>query len=199
MELYYEKNVTNEKMRENPTKTKILLIIKYICIGLLIFGGIILFLATISNGTDLLTNLTKLSFVYVLLIVPCAGGIWMTSKYIKERNCEYDYIIISNTLRIVRIINDKKRTSIIYTDLINVEKVGFTDSEDFKNKYLTNESLQKVTAFCNLQDRYMYIVCGNDGKRCLVLCEIDEGMINALKKTISVYGILADEILKYGK
>lgn len=186
MDLYYEKNVINTKMRENPKSAKFYKGIRTACIVLIFIVVFYLFFRPL---------VFEIIFAYIILLAPPIGGIIFANQNLKSKFCEYDYIISSSDLKIVRIYNETKRVTIVKTEMINVERIGFTNTEEY-NKLLNYPHLNKVMAFCNLNEQYLYIFASVDGQKSMILCEYDEEFIDTLKRAVKGYGVFADEIRK---
>ena len=186
MDFYYEKNVINTTMRENPKSLKFYKGIRTACIVLIFIVVFYLFFRPL---------VFEIIFAYIILLTPPIGGIIFVNYNLKSKFCEYDYIISSNKLRIVRIYQETKRVSIVLTEMINIDRIGFSDSEEYK-KLINYPNLNKIMAFSNLSDKYLYIFGSVNGQKSIILCEYDDDFIEALKLSVKGYGVFADEIRK---
>ncbi len=107
----------------------------------------------------------------------------------------YDYILVDDEIRFVKVINNKKRKVIIKFIDKDIIKAGFVSSADFE-KLFTNKSIKKAYAkskLLNENDFYFHI--NNDTENKLVILTYNQQFLYyVLKKTSKK--ILDSEFIK---
>jgi hypothetical protein len=191
MDNYYEKNIVNEEVRNHPQKLMFWVILRIVFSVFLAVGILILL-----NFLDWFQADAKKVFfnilVFALVIFPGVGGILFSWRMIRKINCEYDYFISGTEIRFVRIINSKKRVTILRTELVNIEKVGYTDTEAFA--LIAEENRRSIPAYCNKYDKYLYITFTVMSEKVVVICEPDDDFVRELKKIAPSYGVFEAEL-----
>ncbi len=191
MNLYFEKNVINEKMKDNPAMGK-----KYetarIVIAIIMIVAILVLSNTLGwTDWNWLFNIALFS----IIIGPCITAILFMGRLLKKHCCEYDYIIANNELKIIRIYNQKRRETILTLDILNIERLGFSDESDYKS--VLEKAEKSYPAFCNNSENYLFIYCSVKSIKTIILCEYDQNLIDALKKSVASYGVFSDGFKKY--
>lgn len=190
MDVYYEKNIINERMRENYGKTKFLNVLWWIFVGVLAIGILILTSAPFTNDTP---HIIGRVLSYVFLIGTTVGGMVFINNYFKKNNSEYDYVVSSGTLRIIRIINEKKRVPILEVETLSVQYIGLTNTDEYSRlKDATGSKI--IDAYCSDDDVYVYIYCTIKSVKTIVLCEFDSEFIKAIKLSGLTYNTLGEEL-----
>lgn len=191
MNLYFEKNVINENMRDNPAKGKTFETLRIIVTAIMIV--VLTFLLWYVQWTD--ANWLFNVALFSIVLGPSITLILVFGRLLKKHCCEYDYIISNNELKIIRIYNYKKRETILTLDLSNALRIGFTSEDDFKQ--CEEKSEKKVAGFCNINEDYLYVFGTIKGINTLLICEFDADFITALKKSVASYGVFSEEFKKY--
>ena len=98
---------------------------------------------------------------------------------------EYDYSFITGSIRISKIIANRKRKLIYNFDAKNIEKIGYYDSETY-NKYQKSPGVKCVYLTSNQTPAegkdFFYIVANVKGSKKLMLLECSKNMIRAFIK-----------------
>lgn len=194
---YYEFNVSNP--RNNESGGKIFLTLKKASV-IIIMIAITLFLILIPWKTENVpTSITVFYNILILCIVvlPLLGCYFIFNKLAK-RYFEYDYFILGDVLKIVRIQNKISRKSVLEIDLSNIENIGIYNGESYK---IAVESVSKETSFaCNENsDFYLYVVALNEGKRELYVLEYDFKFVTALRKALKRETVFDKDVIGFLK
>ena len=191
MDNYFEKNIVNEAVRDHPSKLMIWVVLRVVFAVVLAVGILILI-----NFLDWYQADAKRVFfnivIFALVIFPCVGGILFCWRMIRKINCEYDYFISGTEIRFVRIINSRKRVTILRTELVNIEKVGYTDTDAFAE--IAEQKRRSVPAYCNKREKYLYLTFTVMSEKIVVICEPDDDFVKALKQTAPSYGVFSEEL-----
>lgn len=185
MEAFYEQNLINEKIDAHIKRTRALVIVNNVLWGL---GFAILFFVVIF------TTILK-SFIYflfgLLFCVPFLLSAFLLYTYIKKANCEYDYILTGDTLRIVRVVRRLKRKLIEAIPLSLVISIGGVQNESY-DKNFASKDIKKKFAICDYDavDNIAYILYKKDGEKIMTHIQPDEGLIAALRKCLPRIGII---------
>ncbi len=189
MDIYYEKNVINQKILQDDSRVKrfkTLRIVSCVAIALGVLAG--LYWLRWSDITIVFNILILACF-----IGPAIAGILLCTRALKQINCEYDYVLSGTDFRIIQIYDQNKRVKLVETDVVNFLQIGFTNSAEF-DKIKQMPKVKRVTAFCNDCDRYLYVYCTISGEKSIILCEYDDEFITVLRKYVPSYGVFCDEI-----
>lgn len=194
---YYEYNVNNP--RNSASGGKIYITLKKTAL-VMIMLTITLFLILMPWKTENVpTSLTVLYNILIICIVelPLLGGYFIFNKLAK-RYFEYDYFILGDVLKIVRIQNKISRKSVLEIDLSNIENIGVYNGESYK---VAVESVSKEISFaCNENsDFYLYVVALNEGKRELYVLEYDFGFVTALRKALKRETVFDKDLIGFLK
>ncbi len=145
----------------------------------------------LCNVMAVLFALTALFFVFILLLSPVDGYAWVLPLifivwnilmivlvlYIrsKQYNC-FDYIFVTGDIRIIKVINTKKRRKMIIVDSKDVFQVGRYESETY-NKYKNMPGVKVVFAPTNkfVADKPKYYLAATfEGVKYLIVLECTE-------------------------
>ncbi len=192
MNLYFEKNVINEKMRENPSKGKAYEITRIAVAIIMIVTLLVLINSLRWTDNGWFFNLV----LFAVVIAFCLTIILFCGQQLKKHCCEYDYIIADNEIKIIRIYNQKKRETILKFDISNIEHIGFA-SEEVNYKQYEAQSQKKCLAFCNSNENYLYVFGSVKSIKTILVCEFDSDFVLALKKSVASYGVFSEEFKKY--
>jgi len=167
-EVYYEET----SFPYDYDKQKILLIVCKVAIGFTILMGmfftLVLLLSPIENGGWIAPALSV--GMSILLIV----GLCLVKS--RLYSC-YDFIFVTGDIRIVKVVNTKKRKRIIVFDSSDVFQVGRFDSETY-NKHRSAPGVKVIYAPTNkyeVEDKPKYYIGATvDGVKYLVVLECTE-------------------------
>ncbi len=158
---------------KNEKKERILYLIsktvKIICLVLSAIIGILAF------------NFSTPLFILcaIFLINAIVWGVLQSKVY-----AFYDYILVDDEIRLIKVINNKRRKVIVRFIDKNILKAGFVSSSEFESLY-ENSEIKKVYAkskILNENDFYFYI--NNNGEDKLVILTYNQQFLYfVLKKT----------------
>ena len=174
-EFFYEESsiVQNEKSEKFKYNIfNVLLIISYV---LMVFWIIIVFFGYEFSGyivLDLIIILTPLALFI-------ATGI-LLGKFKNKFCIDYDYTLVTGSLRFSKVINNLKRKAITSFDCSAIEKLGEYGSETF-NKYslMPNVSTQILTSNSSPSTGkgFYYLVVNTEGDKKLFILESTDKLI----------------------
>lgn len=185
MEVFYEKNIINESIDKHKKRNTIFNVIRIVSIVLLVIEVYFFVVwqpipfdkGALAVTLCIFASLVLISFpVCVLLIF---------TRLLKRLNAEYDYYILGDIFRIVRVENRKKRKKMLETPLSAISSIGLVESEAY-DKFDIDKTIKKIHAFCNDDALLGYIMLSDDGEKKLVTIELDNEFIVNLKKTVSL-------------
>ncbi len=185
MEVCYEKNIINESIDKHKKRNTIFNIIRIVAIVLLVFE--IYFLIAwqpipIDKGIlavvlSIFASLVLISFPVCIILV--------FTRLLKRLNAEYDYYILGDIFRIVRVENRKKRKKMLETPISAISSIGLVESETY-DKFYADKYVKKIHAFCNDDTLLGYFMLSDDGEKKLVTMEFDNEFVANLKKAVSL-------------
>ncbi len=185
MEIYYEKNLSNEFMNEHPTRFNFFNLLKKISLTLLILATIFVLLfhdipLKINLISVLTTLLSAIGFLSPFIITHLIATIYLNKKAV-----EYDYHILGSTFRIIKVLNRKKRKLLIEIPISSISSIGAVNSPSYE-RYLSDKTVKKVNAYCNGNNELIYAFLPHDGERKLVIMESDAEYLSNLRKALSI-------------
>ena len=179
-EMLYEESAKCQNEKKESKIFKILLTFSIISFAFSMVGFFILI--NFMNLNDYwLFNV----IIYVLpIIFFLAMGIFLIK--FKNRFCvDYDYIFVTGSIRVSKVINNALRQTIYRFNCSQIEKIGPTDSKTFK-AYL-NSNLCKIELLTSNEqpqegkDFYYFIINYNNEKKLLIFECSKVFLINVLK------------------
>lgn len=185
MEVFYEKNIINESIDKHKKRNTIFNVIRIVSIVLLVievYFFVVWQPIPFDKGAFAVTlcifaSLVLISFPVCVLLV--------FTRLLKRLNAEYDYYILGDIFRIVRVENRKKRKKMLETPLSAISSIGLVESEAY-DKFDVDKTIKKIHAFCNDDALLGFIMLSDDGEKKLVTIELDNEFIVNLKKTVSL-------------
>ena len=196
MEVFFEKNIINESIDRHKKRNTIFNVIRIISIVLLVVE--IWFLITwqpipVDEGAlavvlCILYSLVIISFPICILLV--------FTRLLKKMNAEYDYYIMGDIFRIVRVENRKKRKKILEVPLSAISSIGLVESATY-DKFDADKTIKRLHAFCNDNALLGYFMLSQDGEKKIVILELDDEFITNLKRAFSLS--LFDDSIKLHK
>lgn len=181
MEIFFEKNIVNMGIDKHKKRNIVFNALRIAGIVLLILE--ILFIFTFQPfPTDKGAGVLIFSIVVSLgiLLFPIMM-ILIFTRLLNNLNAEFDYFIMGNTFRIVRVINRKKRKKFLEIPISAVSNVGLIESDNF-DRYNMDKTVKKVNAFCNDDSDLGYFFCSADGEKKLLILEFDLEFLTNLRK-----------------
>lgn len=192
-EVFYEETALTQN--EAPAKrkyyvAKIFMVVSYV---FAVLWGILSFTFII----DVKHLLSSLIFALIPLAMFIASGI-VLGKFKDKFYVDYDYTLITGSLRFSKVIKNYKRKHIINFDASDIEKMGLYGSESYERYSLMPELKAKILTSnetpCDGKDFY-YIVANFGGDKHMLVLECSETFIvNILKFTNR--SILDPELVK---
>ena len=183
MEVFYEKNIINESIDKHKKRNTVFNVIRIVSIVLLVIE-VYFFVVWLPIPFDkgalavtlcIFASLVLISFPVCVLLV--------FTRLLKRLNAEYDYYILGDIFRIVRVENRKKRKKMLETPLSAISSIGLVESEAY-DKFDIDKTIKKIHAFCNDDALLGYIMLSDDGEKKLVTIELDNEFIVNLKNDI---------------
>ena len=182
-ELFYEESANMAEGRSAKTKYyifKVLSIISYVLFGVWLFLFIMLYPFTGSAGQIILGMVFALLPAIIFLI----SGI-LLGKFKDKFYVDYDYTIVSGTIRFSKVIKEIKRKHIVSFDASDIEKIGKYGSELFE-KYSLMPDVKTVILTSNVspaeKKEFYYMVVNKDGEKKMYVLECTElFIVNVLK------------------
>jgi hypothetical protein len=192
MNLYFEKNVINEKMRDNPAKGKKYEVLRIVVTVIMLVLVLVLANTLPWSNSGWMFNIA----IFAAVIAPSVTIILFCGQQLKKHCCEYDYIIANNEIKVIRIFNQKKRETILTFDISNIERLGFASETEEYQEY-EKKADKKCLAFCNSNENYLYVFGSVKSLKTLLVCEFDADYVTALKKSVASYGVFSEEFKKF--
>ena len=132
-------------MIKKESAKKKYLIIKIIAITCFVLSAAWLFIAFFRMPTDGVNSNNLVLFLlqsFAPTIILFLIGLWLI--IIKDKICvDYDYTIVSGSVRIAKVINDVKRKPVIKFSNENIDKIGKLNSETYQN-YKKTPNIKEV-------------------------------------------------------
>ncbi len=192
MNLYFEKNVINERMRDKHSRGKKYEVLRIVIAVIMIISLLLLIYNLPWSSSVWMFNIA----IFAAVIAPCVTLILFFSQQLKKHCCEYDYILANNEIKVVRIFNQKKRDTILTIDITNIEHIGFASEENEYKEYNSKAS-KKYMAICNSNENYLFIYGTVKSVKTLLVCEYDADYVTALKKSVASFGVYSEEFKKF--
>ena len=177
MEVFLEKSITNKNIDKHATRNTILNVLKIVSI-VWFFAGIIIFLNVIPPGASPIA----IVFDVLLVFVPPVFLFIIMSKLLADLNPEYDYHIEGSDIRIVKILNRRRRKVVLRAKFNSIVTIGDANSSDLESAVASAD--KKIMAYCNEETPQVYIVFNDDGEKILLVLETDNEFLLALKRSI---------------
>ncbi len=184
MEVYFEKNVTNDNIDRHRTRNVIFQVLRIVFIALFI---VMLYFNLTYKGFTLEAGVAFLIlaiFISLLEIALPLVGIIIFHRLINVLNAEYDYFIVGTTFRVVRVFNRVKRKTFLELPLDSIAMIGLVESESY-NRYKADKRVKTINAYCNDNSALGYFYVTRDGDKKLLLLELDKNFIINLKKCLN--------------
>ena len=135
-----------------------------------LFGIAALFFLATMNG-----NLVKLIYAVFL------GLLSFMMYYLASRTrVEYDYTFTNGVLEIAKIINFKKRVSVVSIDVSVIQDMGPITSSRFQT-YFNNKDIKRVNAFLNKGEHLYYFKISQENKNIVYIFEPDGELAGLIK------------------
>lgn len=182
-DIFYEESSKTREERSAKTKYyifKTLSIISYVFFGIWLFLVVMLYQFKGSAGQIILGLLFALLPAAMFL----ASGI-LLGKFKDKFYVDYDYTLISGTIRFSKVIKEIKRKHIVSFETSELEKIGKYGSELYE-KYSLMPDVKTVILTSNVtpdeNKDFYYMVVNKDGEKKMYVIECTETFIvNVLK------------------
>jgi hypothetical protein len=177
-ELFYEESATTTNISQMKVKYYI---VKVIAIISLVIGVILTFLFLITVD---LTNIFQVVFFGLLMISSYILGIF----YMRKKDSfllDYDYTFVSGSVRISKVLNNKRRRLVISFNTNEIMQLGKFDSATYQN-IIKDPLNKKIIATPNSTaaegKNFYYIHFSTGGIKRIIVLECTElFMYNILK------------------
>ncbi len=196
MDFLYEECAVVSNPKSANTKFKFLKAISIIAYVLAIIWALIVFFVVEWPNVPLIIGINIVLCIIPLAFLIFAGYFFGKKKY----NCyvEYDYILISGSIRISKVMRNVKRKDLIFFECRDIEKIGLYNSETY-NLYENYSGIIKTVLTSNNEPKdnkdFYYFVVNTEGNKYLLIFECTEKfIINTLKFTSRT--ALEEELVK---
>ncbi len=184
MEVFFEKNIVNDKIEKHQSRTNVLTAVKYTMAGL-IFLAIFFVLSFQVIPADKGTGAIVISLlISALLISLPIVAYFVLSRIINKLNTEYDYYLRGTVFRIIGVYNRKRRKKVVEFPIDTISSIGTIASEAY-DKFMADRNVKKITAYCS-DENLCYIYSTYDGEKRMILVEMDADFLFSLKKTLNM-------------
>lgn len=180
MDIYYEKNVTNENIDKHKKRNTVLRVLKIVSIVWLILICIFVYMFFSWGGRGVVSIIVELVFLFV----PPICSILLFTKLLANLNCEYDYYVTDEKFRVIKVVNRVKRKKLLEVPLTSFVSVGSVESENFE-RYGADKSVKIVTAYCNDENYPIYVYLNDETERKLLVLETDDKFLIALRRALN--------------
>ncbi len=180
MEQYIEQTVSCD--RSGGKRAAYLLLCSAAVIFLLITA--VSAAAAISNNAD-----GSLKLNWIAVIAAAVSLILAVIAWIKKDNfcIDYDYAYFEGEISISAVYNSKRRKKLRDLKLGSVRICGSTASEPYR-KIAAQSSVNKHKWYANANNPLFFFLCEDGGSRSLVLLELDERIIDAVRRSKQLAG-----------
>lgn len=155
-------------------------------------GGI-----TSGNGETALSGGMQVFFniLIILSIELPILGCYFVFRRLASKYYDYDYFIIGDTLKIVKIINKTSRKNILELYLCDIEKIAKYDQNDFQCQ---KQDLSECKSFVVNADNanIMYMICNLNGEKKAYILEYNHDFITALRKAMKRESVFDIKLLQ---
>ena len=177
MEVFLEKNITNDQIEKHKTRNTVFNVLRILALVWIVVGALI-FMNVMPASASPLTII----FDILLIFIPPIFLFLLMTKLLADLNPEFDYHIEGTGIRIVKILNRKRRKIVIKTNFTSLVSIGAVDSDDFER---AQAGAQKtIKAYCNEEAQLIYLLFNDDSEKILIVLEADFDLIVALKRSI---------------
>ena len=180
MDIYYEKNVANEGIDKHKKRNTVLKVLKIVSIVWLVVTVILIFQFFGFGNRNVVSIIIELLF----LLVPPICSILLFDRLLANLNCEYDYYIMGDKLRVVKVINRVKRKKMLEVPLSSFVSVGSADSENFM-RYASDKSVKIVSAYCNEENYPIYVFLNDETEKKILVLETDDKFLISLRRALN--------------
>lgn len=198
MEVYFEQSVDNPNIDKHSKRTRVLMILRYICIAVVVlifmFGW---FMPIGSEDAGPMIILWALLYI-VLGMIPFILLFIFLGRFIARSNLEFDYVLNGSIFRIVKVVNRKKRKKLLEAPVTGFESLGNIQSEAY-DRYASSKDVKKLYAITDYEheERVYYIYYVLDGARYLLHFTPNNDMIMALRKCVTRITVLDKSFKTY--
>ena len=182
-EVFYEESATLENRKSALRKYNLLSVFQIVSIVMIVIWGIIVITGIpVENfGQVVGIVLAVLPFVTFGLLI------FVLSRHKKSVFVDYDYTFVTGSIRISKVIRERKRKFIIKFEAEEIEKLGEYASETY-NKYEKVPGISKKIFTSNItpaeNKKFYYLVVNTNGDKQLLVLECTEMfLVNVLKFT----------------
>ena len=181
MDIYYEKNVTNESIDKHKKRNTVLKVLKITSIVWLVVMFIFIFQFFNFGGNR---GIVSIILELLFLLVPPICSILLFTKLLANLNCEYDYYIAGDKFRIIKVVNRAKRKKMLDVPLTAFVSVGWVNSDNFE-RFASDKSVKLVPAYCNEENCPIYIYLNDETDKKMLVIETDEKFLISLRRALN--------------
>ncbi len=158
---------------------------KFELLDALILVAEIIGLLALVFGSVLVAGLNAMLSIVPVIVLAIA--VYLIIKLVKGIKTEYEYDFVNGDLTIDKIINMSDRKFLFSMDVHDVDKIGDYDGEKYDRSRI--DSFKCFAARRNPDNAIFMEYKDKEGKRCCVVIEKDEKILDALRRCVapSVY------------
>ena len=189
MDIFYEQNVVNPNIDKHNKRTRVFSVLRTV---FLIIGIVLILLLGGSITSPFTVPKVIIGFAIAILSgVPFILAYILLTKFLRNSNSEYDYILNNGSMKIVRVILRNKRKLAFTVRLDAVEAVGRITCEAYE-RLAASKDLKKQFAVCDYSDEnsIVYVLYRSEGENFLLHIMPDEQMVSAMRRSLPRMGIM---------
>ena len=189
-DVFYEETAVCSNLSSEKRKYYTFKSLSIIFIVLTVIWGLIIISSYDLNS--LTTGLWALNVLFLIIPIVSAIGFSIVFNKLKNKCClDYDYVFVSGSLRISKVINNVKRRNIYNFDTSNIEKIGKFASETY-SLYEKMPNVKTVILTSNNQPsegkNFFYMAVNNvETKKLLLVFECTNVFIRNVMKFTKSY------------
>lgn len=196
MEIFYEKNVVNKKIDEHRTRNKILRVLQLVSLGIFAFIFVSLFSVTVYDPDESDAARAYVFLIVLLSLLLPLSLYFLFGWILRMVTVEYDYVIMGDRLKILKMVNRKKRKPVLDVDFSSINLIGLVGGEKFNDLYAAKSANVKKY-FCNPDALMIYIYLTDYKGRSFTIIEADDEFLINIKKALKNFSTLDDDLKKY--
>ncbi len=196
MEIFYEKNVVNKKIDEHRTRNKILRVLQLVSLGIFAFIFVSLFSVTVYDPDESDAARAYVFLIVLLSLLLPLSLYFLFGWILRMVTVEYDYVIMGDRLKILKMVNRKKRKPVLDVDFSSINLIGLVGGEKFNYLYAARSANVKKY-FCNPDALKIYIYLTDYKGRSFTIIEADDDFLINIKKALKNFSTIDDDLKKY--
>lgn len=177
MDLFYEESSTAKNAEKNERKYALLNILSYFFLVGMILTSVFFVFFIPDPGSMIFFGSGILMFF----------GLWfILFKWKNVTNVSYDYVVVTDEIRITKVVNINKRKLVARFETEAIVQIGDVDAASF-DRFKADPNIKTVLCTSNDQPSdgkfFMYILADYNGRKLFVLECREELLINIMRVT----------------